>query len=413
MKNKITILFFSCLTSLSIQAQMANKGTMVINPNTVMGVVSGFDNKESGTVLNDGDLHLFTDFKNDGLVTFTTEENGNTAFRGIADQKIEGTGTTEFQNIAFDNAGGDLAIELHKEISIAKLADFTQGIVKNKDFAGLMVFERGATHININDESYVDGKVKKNGDEAFGFPVGHEGNFRFAAISATKEVLSSFTANYFLGNSDTLHPHSDKVGAISLINDKEYWILEKEGGEANAILTLSWDDSTTTPTAITEIPEDLHIVRWDAAKKVWVDEGGIVNEGNKTVTTPVSVSGYGVFTLAKGTRSGFGACNKLMVYNAISPNGDGQNDYLRIDGLKACTNGSNTVQIYDRWGVKVYETKDYGENGNVFTGFSDGKNTVNKNKYLPSGTYFYVIEMNSGTGANSPSMSKVGYLYIN
>lgn len=413
MKNKKRTMLFVLLTGMTVQAQFSNTGTMAISPNTVMGAVSDLENKESGTLLNDGMLHIYSNFKNDGLYTFTAEENGNTAFRGISDQKIEGFGATEFQNILFDNSSSEFVIELHKNISVARQADFTQGILKNKDFGGSIVFERGATQINTNHDSHVDGKITKNGDEGFIFPVGHKGNFRHATITATNEILSSFTANYFFENSDVLYPHSDKVGAINFIDDQEYWVLEKEGGAANAVLTISWDEFTTTPDVIVEEPDDLHIVRWDEDKKVWVDEGGIVNENDKTVTTPISVSGYGIFTLAKGTRSGFGPCKKLIVYNAITPNGDGQNDYLRIEGLKACTDGGNSVRIFNRWGTKVYETKNYGENGNVFEGFANVKTVISGNQQLPSGTYFYVLELSAGEDPESMSMSKTGYLYIN
>lgn len=412
MKNIKIIVFFILAVSSTIKAQVVNIGEMVVNPNTVVGITSNFDNQLYGTVLNDGELHFWSDFKNEGLVTFSSEQDGITVFGGNEQQKIEGNGSTGFQNLLFNKSSSGAAVELHTEISIAAKADFTRGIVNAEDLGGLVVFERGATHSGTNNDSYVDGEIKKNGDEAFIFPTGHNGYYRNLEISATKEVLSTFKGNYYYKNSNDLYPHSNKVGAISVINENEYWVLERNGGNANAILTLSWDELTTTPSAIAAEPlEDIHVVRWNADKNIWVDEGGIVNVYEKTVSTPVSVSGYGIFTLARASVSGSVPCKKLVVYNAISANGDGLNDYFKIDGLKSCSDGHNKIQIYDRWGVKVYETNNYDENGNVFRGYANAKNIIGGNKLLPTGTYFYVLTISEGS--NSQAMNKTGYLYLN
>lgn len=413
MKRINKIIVFVLLIGITAKAQMSNTGTMTVNPNTVMGVVSSFDNTEQGTLLNDGEVYWLSHFNNDGITTFSPNGKGNMRFEGWGEQKITGNFPVEFKNVLFHNTSDDSVIELHNEISIAGHVDFSQGIVKNRDFGGLMIFEQGAQYSNAGNESYVEGKIKKNGGESFVFPTGHNGNYRHAGIDATNEVLSSFMGSYFKENSNSLYPHKTRVGAIDLINDQEYWTIEKKGGTANAILTLSWDEMTTTPSSIIDDPDRIIIVRWDEAKKYWVNEGGITNVNNKTVSTPISVSGYGIFTLARATVSGFGACNKLIVYNAVSPDGDGLNDYFRIDGLKACTNGSNKVMIFNRWGMKVFETRNYGENGNVFDGHSNVKNIISGNKLLVTGTYFYVIEMDAGSVGSSTGMSKTGYLYIN
>jgi hypothetical protein len=69
----------------------------------------------------------------------------------------------------------------------------------------------------------------------------------------------------------------------------------------------------------------------------------------------------------------------------------------------------NNVQIFNRWGVKVFETNGYDNNSNAFRGVSKGRVTINTNKELPVGTYFYVITFT----ANGQGKTKSGYLYIN
>lgn len=49
--------------------------------------------------------------------------------------------------------------------------------------------------------------------------------------------------------------------------------------------------------------------------------------------------------------------DELFIPNILTPNGDGQNDFLVIGNLNL--NRENVLKIYDRWGKKVYEKKNY------------------------------------------------------
>ena len=100
--------------------------------------------------------------------------------------------------------------------------------------------------------------------------------------------------------------------------------------------------------------------------------------------------------------------DEVEVFNVITPNGDGVHDVLVISGLDE--NPNNTLKIFNRWGVLVYTTKAYNTEGNVFDGTSEGRVTVNQDKKLPVGTYFYILDYEVSTG-ESKSIS--GYIYIN
>ena len=100
----------------------------------------------------------------------------------------------------------------------------------------------------------------------------------------------------------------------------------------------------------------------------------------------------------------------VEVFNAVSPDGDGINDVLVIWGLDC--HPENTVEIYNRWGVLVYETRGYGSNNNYFRGVSDGRVTVSNGEELPVGTYFYIIKY-VDTKDNNTNKQKTGYLYLN
>ncbi|MNY32227.1 hypothetical protein D3C86_1664300 [compost metagenome] len=92
----------------------------------------------------------------------------------------------------------------------------------------------------------------------------------------------------------------------------------------------------------------------------------------------------------------------------MSPNEDGMNDYFKIEGIENYE--ENNVEIYNRWGVKVFEASGYDNVTNTFKGFSEGRATVAKGEKLPVGTYFYIINAKSETGGKS--FKKSGYLYL-
>ena len=96
------------------------------------------------------------------------------------------------------------------------------------------------------------------------------------------------------------------------------------------------------------------------------------------------------------------------VFNGMSPGDDGINDYFKIAGIEKYPN--NTVKIFNRWGVLVYEAKGYGLGDKLFMGISEGRITITKNQKLPAGTYFYVIQFE---GENPGRERYMGYLYIN
>jgi gliding motility-associated-like protein len=276
-----------------------------------------------------------------------------------------------------------------------------------------MIFDQNATSLNAGEISFVDGQVSKIGDAAFEYPVGNNLRYR-PNLSKGSSAGSIYTSQYFFKTSDTIgHPHKDVYDdrSIRLINNAEYWVVTQDKGAEKIVLGLTLDPATT-PSEFFNVPsgKKLGIVRWDVATSKWVNDGG--EEEQPDAGKPYSglvmgeVKGYGLFTIAIVDIPN----NKkpdVIVYNAVSPNGDGINDTFHIEGIKEYPD--NTVEIYNRWGVMVYETKSYNESDNMFRGYSEGRSTMNKGEKLPTGTYFYILRYNKdGNGVD-----KSGYLYIN
>jgi gliding motility-associated-like protein len=74
---------------------------------------------------------------------------------------------------------------------------------------------------------------------------------------------------------------------------------------------------------------------------------------------------------------------EIFMPNAFTPNGDGLNDWFRVP--KENYNRLINFTIFNRWGQKVFETKDIGK----------GWNGNNGEYQAPTGTYVYIIIMES------------------
>lgn len=102
-------------------------------------------------------------------------------------------------------------------------------------------------------------------------------------------------------------------------------------------------------------------------------------------------------------------CIEIIFHNAVSPNGDGINDEFIIENVLNGCYKNNTVEIYNRWGVKVFDAVNYDNSNNTFKGYSDGRSTRKNSSVLPSGTYFYIFKYKNIQGGSS---SKAGWLYL-
>ncbi|MBL7854752.1 MAG: gliding motility-associated C-terminal domain-containing protein, partial [Cyclobacteriaceae bacterium] len=84
-------------------------------------------------------------------------------------------------------------------------------------------------------------------------------------------------------------------------------------------------------------------------------------------------------------------CTELIFYNAVSANEDALNSYFRIENIDLSPETrNNRLKIFNRWGDLVFEARNYDNITNRFTGVS------RKGEQLPVGTYFYVLEFDSG-----------------
>ncbi|TVZ55679.1 putative repeat protein (TIGR01451 family)/gliding motility-associated-like protein [Lutibacter sp. Hel_I_33_5] len=92
----------------------------------------------------------------------------------------------------------------------------------------------------------------------------------------------------------------------------------------------------------------------------------------------------------------------LTIYNEFTPNDDGINDVFVIDCIEQYPN--NVLEVFNRWGNTVFKMKNY---NNSWNGTSNGRATINTDKKLPVGTYYYVLDLGNGITPQK------GWIYIN
>lgn len=411
--KNISLLFLSLGSvayAQTVEPIMVNHGQLYILPSTLVSTHFDFDNKASGVIFNDGEFQFYKNYNNDGLFTHSTNQTtGYTVFQGSQPQMISGSQPSKHFDVLFNNTSTQYPFSLNSDMIIDGVGNFREGIVRiNKNDGGQLLFGSGASQMNASNKSYAEGMVEKQGNNAFAFPIGKLGYYRLAGISAPSNVADTYLSEYFKEDTNQIYPHKDRTGIISAVNDQEYWTITQAAGTTGSVMvTLSWHDQTTP--AEFRGTQDLHIVRWDATQNLWVDEGGVVDAGAKTITTPVQVDGFGIFTLGK-IKENFLNPGDVVIYNGVSPDGDGINDYLMIDNIEYFP--ENNVTIYNRWGRKVYETKNYNSKNNVFVGVAEGNGIVGSGEKLPAGTYYYVVEYLYDRDGQNQWIKKVGYIHL-
>ena len=82
----------------------------------------------------------------------------------------------------------------------------------------------------------------------------------------------------------------------------------------------------------------------------------------------------------------------VVISKAVTPNGDGINDFFSVTGIEPC-GFVIELQIFNRWGAKIYEDNNYQNDWNG----AASKASVGNASTVPTGTYYYIINLrNSG-----------------
>ncbi len=378
MKNIYVLLILFSLGS-NAQETLHNYGNLKMHETAQVGFFSN--------LINDG---IFDD--NRGLAGFY---NNNTA-------TISG---------AFSPVFEDLEIVVPNNLFL----DVAVGITNNSNFIlGNVNTPRNLTDINLNyinnafyngdsDDTKVDGYAAITNKQEFIFPIGINNKLRPLEISSDIINANAKSAYFFEDpNTPTTFNTSFntdiRTDILLSISEYEFWDLD---ATTTSKVTLTWDSDSKLNTFIDAL-SNLRVVGWNTQDNIWEDLGntnffGDFTSGSITSDTFIP-NDYTVITFGGSLSKDNVEFDNVI----ISPNGDEINETFVIDAVTLSPN--NKLQIFNRWGRLVYEEDNY---KNSFAGIANTKSVYIKKKKLPSGVYFYIINL------LDINIIHQGYLYIN
>lgn len=262
---------------------------------------------KSSTGALDPAYNLTSTFANNIIVNSNTAltfggGTGVVEFTGSTDQtlsKAVSTPSPVYQRMRTNKAAGSSVILTH-DLSVLTTATFSSGIVKTTSTSYLN-FADNATATGANDLSYVEGPVRKTGNDTFVFPVGGGNFYRSIALASVPGSTSDvFTAQYF----KAAQSYGDRTKwdpSFYTVSGCEYWILDRTTGSSNVNVALSWNEAACGTGYVTQ-PSSLRVTRWNGSS--WVNHGNGGTTGTSTagtVVTSAAVTSFSPFTLASTT----------------------------------------------------------------------------------------------------------------
>ena len=246
------------------------------------------------TLTSSAELTIYREWTNAGA--FTTNI-GTVEFRTCKDtSRWSSTNNVNIYDVEMNNERN--LIVSNGNMHILDSLTFYDGIIYNN--SNTIIFEDNAFWKWASDTTYIEGQVRKIGNDAFTFPIGkNDTAYAPISISAPSNTSHHFTAEYFQVNPDSVLPtpynRNLKDPTLDHVSGCEYWILDRTNGNSNVSVTLSWDDRSCGVSNL----GDLRVARWDGS--LWKDHGNggsTGNNANGTVVSSAAVTNFSPFTLA-------------------------------------------------------------------------------------------------------------------
>ncbi|MRI01967.1 hypothetical protein GH721_15595 [Kriegella sp. EG-1] len=188
---------------------------------------------------------------------------------------------------------------------------------------------------------------------------------------------------------------------ITLTQSEDYLIGDCDG---DGIINRDEITNGTDPLNPCDPVQTANYNGYDASNPIWSAsdcDGDLISNGQEIIdqTDP-----YNPCSSIGGTPPSGQNCDIEIESDLVQPNLN--NGIFQINNIESFPN--NTVRIYNRWGILVFETTGYSRT-NAFRGISNGRATVKKDKELPVGVYYYLIDYEIEGSIKTTS----GYLYVN
>jgi len=369
LKATICVLLFVPTISWNIQAQSFynNGSTVSVLAGTVFSVTDSLVN--TGTFVNNGNIMIGGTWMNTGSYSPGVGEITFNSTSHTAPQIINHSNQS-FSKLTISGGGKKLILA---DITIEDVIILSDGIIEAENDARVII-NPSATVTGGSDQSHIHAPVYHQGSGEKLYPLG-DGVAYLPVILLDLEDPSAFIGIEAIEITGGMLARAPSLDAISA---NRYWHIDVAGGTLNSRIALPTRDET--------LP--------DQVGKLVVAESPAIAEDFESLGQPSSQGAVfnGMVTSGRNVTRPFVALaassddGSIMVYNAISANGDHLNDYLRILNIENYPD--NKFSLFNRWGDKIFEIENYDNRERVFRGTSN----INGEKELVNGTYFYIIE---------------------
>lgn len=256
-------------------------------------------NLQSST--NNNMVRIAGDIVYDGIITESNSGLPGIELNGTVPQVVSGTG--QFQNSVTFVVNNPAGITLGSALALPYHLTLTEGRI-NTTAVNLLTLLDNATVSGSSATSFVNGPMKKAGDDPFVFPIGKGSVLAPFAISGGTgaTVTDEFTAEYFRSNPQGIYGGCPVfcMPGLDHISYVEYWNLERNAGTATKQVTLA-----VHALSFCKLLASTYVSRRDVTQ--WTNEATTISFGPVacgtglecgTLTTTAALASFGVFTLA-------------------------------------------------------------------------------------------------------------------
>ncbi|MGI4870737.1 MAG: right-handed parallel beta-helix repeat-containing protein [Janthinobacterium lividum] len=198
-------------------------------------------------------------------------------------------GSATLRDLALNGSGKVLT--LGAPLTVTNTLTLTSGLVRTTAAAVLSLANQ-ATATSGNAASYIDGPLRKVGQQAFVFPLGKNGQWARLGISAPASATTAFTAEYVAAT----YPTRTAAAPLSEVSEVEYWTLDGAGTTDAVSVSLFWEDAFRS--GIDDFSTDLQVASFTGSQWQTLGNGGLSGSLSAgAVGSAQAVSSFGAFTL--------------------------------------------------------------------------------------------------------------------
>jgi hypothetical protein len=254
-----------------------------------------------------------------GIITESNTGLPTLELNGTTNQNLNITGS--ITNSVTLNMNNIVGATLLSPLTLPYNLQLTNGKIKTTSVFLLTMIDN-ATYAGGSSTSFVEGPMKKVGNDNFVFPIGIGSIYaQIGLVNVSGELAGDeFIAEYKRTNPQGIHT-SAVQGGLNHVSYVEYWKLDQNIGTSSKLVSLK-----VNTTSFCKVLANTFVSKWNGS--LWTNEGSTISGfasippfETGTITSTSTISNFGDFTLT--TDLNFSANPlpiKLISFDAIKIN---------------------------------------------------------------------------------------------